>query len=181
MADEEKFRLEEPEQETEPEEKKGLYRPLPKTEQEVRAKEGKAQPVVKFLGISMYEKNRDILVIILMPILTALINVTIYSFVTLHLWENSATFIFFLPVIVSIPIGLVITETGPALISGFLSAIFFVVFFILFLTSPALITPELGIGNYFASAVMLSVAYIIFVIVAGLLGSVIGTILREFL
>ncbi len=179
MADEEKFRLEEPEDDTS-EEKKGFFRPLPKSEQKTRVKDGKVQPVVKFLGISMYEKSRDILVLILMPILTAIITATIYSFVTLSLWENNATFLFFLPVVATIPIGLVVSETGPALIGGFLSSIFFMIFFLLFLTSPAITTPELGFGNYLISGITLSVAYFILVVVAGLLGSVIGTIIREF-
>ena len=181
MTDEEKFRLQDPEEELTDDEKKGFFRPLPKTEKEVRVKDGKAQPITRFLGISMYEKNRDILLLILMPFLTAVINTTIYTFVTLHLWENSATFLFFIPIVTAIPIGLVIAETGPALIGGFLSAIFFFIFFVLFLASPALITPELGFENFLISGIMLSVGYIIFVVVAGLLGAVIGTIRREFL
>ncbi len=114
MSDEEKFRIEEPEEKDTAQEKKGLYRPLPKVEKKTKMKDGKAQPIVKFLGISMFEKNRDILVLILMPILTAIINTSIYSFVTLSLWEDSSTYLFFVPVIVAIPIGLVIAETGPA-------------------------------------------------------------------
>ena len=181
MADEEKFRLEDPEQETEiVEEKKGLFRPLPKSEEKIVVKDGKAQPIVKFLGISMYEKNRDILVILLMPMLTGLINSSIYSFVTLSMIPSSAEYLFYLPVLASIPIGLVIAETGPALVGGFLSAFFFFIFFILFLTTPAFFTPELGIANFLVSGIALSVGYFLFVIVAGLLGAVIGTIIREF-
>jgi hypothetical protein len=181
MADEEKFRLEEPETEEQPaEEKKGLFRPLPEAESKTKIKDGKPQPVVKFLGISMYEKNRDLLVIILMPLLTGLINSAIYSYVTLSLVESTATYLFFLPVVVAIPIGLIIPETGHALIGGFLSALFFFIFFIVFLTTPAFYTPELGITNFLISGIALSVGYFLFVIVAGLLGAVIGTILREF-
>jgi len=179
MTDEEKFRLEEPEDNAS-ERKKGFFRPLPKTEQKTRVKDGKPQPVVKFLGISMYEKNRDRLVMILMPMLTAIINVTIYSYVTLSIWESSATFLFFIPVIAAIPIGLVIAETGPALIGGFLSSFFFFIFFITFLTFPAIMTPGLGVADFLISGIALSVAYFIMIIVAGLLGSVIGTIIREF-
>ncbi len=180
MTDEEKFRIEEPEEKDPEQEKKGFYRPLPKTEKKTKIKDGKAQPIVKFLGISMYEKNRDILVLILMPMLSAIINTSIYSFVTLSLWEDSSTYLFFVPVIVAIPIGLVIADTGKALIGGLLSSIFFVVFFVLFLTSPAFMTPELGITDFLISGITLSVVYFIFIIVAGLLGSIIGTIIREF-
>lgn len=182
MADEEKYRLEDPEQVDEPvEEKKGLFRPLPKSERKTHVKDGKAQPIVKFLGISMYEKNRDILVLLLMPMLTGLINSSVYSYVTLSLVPSTAEYLFYIPVIAAIPIGLVVAETGPALIGGFLSAFFFFIFFIIFLTTPAFFTPELGIANFLVSGIALSVGYFLFVIVAGLLGSVIGTIMREFL
>ncbi len=180
MTEEEKFRIKEPEEKDPSEEKKGLYRPLPKVEKKTRMKDGKAQPIVKFLGISMYEKNRDLLVLILMPMLSAIINTSIYSFVTLSLWEDSSTYLFFVPVIVAIPIGLVIAETGPALIRGLLSSVFFIIFFILFLTTPAFMTPELGISDFLINGITLSVVYFIFIIVAGLLGSIIGTIIREF-
>ncbi len=180
MTEEEKFRIEEPDEQDSEGEKKGFFRPLPKTEKKTKMKDGKAQPVVKFLGISMFEKNRDLLVLILMPLLSAIINTSIYSFVTLSLWENSSTYLFIVPVIVAIPIGLVIAETGKALIGGLLSSIFFFVFFVIFLTSPAFMTPELGIGNFLISGITLSVGYFIFIIVAGLLGSIIGTIIREF-
>jgi len=182
MTNEEKFRLEDPEKEEEPvEEKKGLFRPLPQAETKTRVKDGRPQPVVKFLGISMFEKNRDILVIILMPILTAIINSTVFSYITLSLVESNATYLFFIPVLAAIPIGLVVSETGPALVSGFLSSIFFLVFFIFFLTTPAFYAPELGVSNFLISGIALSIAYYLFIVVAGLLGSVIGTIAREFL
>lgn len=182
MADEEKFRLEDPEKEGErPVEKKGLFRPLPQSVQRTRVKDGKVQPIVKFLGISMYEKNRDLLVVILMPILTAIINVSIFSSVTLSLVERTATFLFFLPVVAAIPIGLVVAETGPALVGGFLSSIFFLIFFVAFLTTPAFFAPGLNFADLLISGIALSVAYYLFIVVAGLLGSVIGTILREFL
>ena len=182
MTDEEKFRLEEPEtKEDSTEEKKGLFRPLPKSEQRTRMKDGRPQPIVKFLGISMTEKHQDLLVVILMPMLTAIINSSILSFVTLGIVESSATYLFFLPVVAAIPIGLVVSETGNALVGGFLSSIFFLVFFVMFLSVPALYLPELGIGNFIVSGIALSVAYYLFIIVAGLLGSVIGTIAREFL
>ncbi|MGY5860081.1 MAG: hypothetical protein RTU63_11980 [Candidatus Thorarchaeota archaeon] len=182
MTNEEKFRLEDPEEEVEPvEEKKGLFRPLPQSEQKTRMKDGKSQPITRFLGITMLEKHRDIIAIILMPMLTAIINSSIFSFVTLSLVEGTATYLFFLPVVAAIPIGLVIAETGPALVGGFLSSIFFLIFFVLFLITPAFYAPELGIANFLISGIALSVAYYLFIVVAGLLGSVVGTIMREFL
>jgi hypothetical protein len=180
MADEEKYRVEAPEEE-EQKEKKGFFRPLPQVEREFKTALGKhPQPVVKLLGISMFEKNRDLLLIILMPLLTAIIDTAIYSFVTMSIWENSATNLFFIPALAAVPVGLVISETGRALTGGFLSAIFFMILFVLFLMTPALMVPQLGISNFLISGIALTVGYFVFVMVASLLGAVIGTVLREF-
>ena len=180
MADEEKYRVE-PQDTEEQEEKKGLFRPLPQTEREYRSSVGKRpQPVVRLLGIPMYEKHRDVLVMLLMPILTGLIDTAIYSFVTISAVETSATYMFFLPALAAIPIGLVVSETGPALISGFLSAVFFMVFFAVFLASPGIMVPDLGIAGFILGGIALTVGSFIFLVVAGILGAVIGIIIREF-
>lgn len=180
MADEEKYRVE-PQEVEEQEEKKGFFRPLPQPEQKHRSTDGKRpQPVVRLLGISMYERHRDILLIVLMPVLTGLIDTAIYSFVTISAVETNATYMFLFPALAAIPIGLVVSETGPALVSGFLSAIFFMVFFVTFLTSPGIMLPELGIGDFIISGIALAVGSFIFVVVASILGVVIGTVVREF-
>jgi len=180
MADEEKYRVDSPDEE-EQVEKKGFFRPLPKTEKKFKIVEGKRpQPIVKLLGISMNEKKRDLVLLLLMPFLTALLETTIFSYVIVNMLESSSTYLFFIPVLVAIPIGLVISETGHALIGGFLSALFFVIIFILFLSSPVFMLPELGISDFLISGITITVGYIIFVIVANLLGSIIGAIMREF-
>jgi hypothetical protein len=180
MTDEEKYRVESPEEE-EQIEKKGLFRPLPETQQKYKIVDGKRpQPIVKLLGISMYEKNRDIVLLLLMPLFTALVDTAIYSFVTTSVWENSATYLFFIPALAAIPIGLVLSETGQALIGGFLSSIFFMIFFIIFLTSPAFMVPDLGLSDFLISGIALTVGYFMFIVVASLLGVIIGTIVREF-
>ncbi len=182
MADEEKYRVESREEEEEQIEKKGFFRPLPEKKQEYKVVEGKRpQPIVKLLGISMKEKKRDLIILLLMPFLTALIDTAIFSFVTVNIWEGSATYLFYIPTLAAIPIGLTVSETGPALIGGFLSAVFFLIFFVLFLMSPVIMVPALGIGEFFISGIALAIGYIIFVVVASLLGSIIGTIMREFL
>lgn len=183
MANEDKIRTEAPEEQAEPE-KKGLFRPLPEAETVKKKKHEKferPQPVVKLLGFEMYEKNRDLLLLLLMPFLAAVINTTIYSSVTVRFLEDSSTYLFFIPVITAIPIGLTAADTGKALIGGFLASIFFMILYILFLSSPALVTPELGLEAFLLSAVALSVVYFIMMILATLLGAVTGTILREFL
>ena len=182
MADEEKYRLEEPDEIKPEEEKKGLFRPLPTAvEKKTKMKGGKPQPVVKFLGISMYEDKRELLVLLLIPFLVALTDVAIYSFVTVNIWESSATFLFFLPALAAIPIGLILSDTGRALIGAFVCSAFFLVMFIIFLTTPALLAPDLGIGNFIASGITISFGYFVMIVVASLLGSVVGTIAREFM
>lgn len=179
MTEEEKYRIETPEEDET--EKKGFFRPLPEREKpKYIEKDGRPQPIVQLLGVSMREKTRDNVIIVLIPMLVALINTTIYSLVITNVLENSATFLFFIPIIVSIPIGLTAAEAGQALIGGFLGAIFFLIFFVIFLSSPGIVVPELGIDQFIFSAITISIIYFILVIVSTLLGSVIGTIIREF-
>ena len=70
MANEEKYRVETPEEDEEPEEKKGFLRPLP-TREEPRyiKKEGRPEPIIKLLGVSMREKRKDLLLLFLIPAL----------------------------------------------------------------------------------------------------------------
>jgi len=182
MANEEKYRVETPEDEPEEkEEKKGLFRPLPTREEPKYVdKDGRPQPIVKVLGISMPEKRKDLLMLILIPALVGLIDATIYSYVITAQVGSSATYLFFIPALVAIPIGLTSSEAGNGLIGGFLGAVFFLVFLITFLTSPAILVPELGIGNFIMSGFAISIAYFILLTLATLLGSVIGVIIREF-
>jgi hypothetical protein len=177
MSEEDKYRVETPEEERD--EKKGLFRPLPEAEKPPK-KSDRPQPVVKLLGISMYEKNRDLVLLILMPILTAFINVTIFSFVTVRVLENSATYMFFIPVLTAIPIGMTIPETGRALIGGALASVFFLLIYVIFLAAPGLLVPGLGIGDFLVSAIALAVVPFILMMLATLLGSIVGTIIREF-
>ncbi|MHA1963408.1 MAG: hypothetical protein ACXACG_06125 [Candidatus Thorarchaeota archaeon] len=181
MANEEKYRVETPEEEEEPEEKTGLLRPLPTREEpQYVDKDGRPQPIVRVFGVPMREKRKDLLMLLLIPALVAIIDTVIYSYVVTATWENSATFLFFIPVIVAIPIGLTSSEAGNALIGGFLGAVYFLLFFILFLASPGLLLPGLSVGDFVISALTLSVGYFILLILAMLLGTAIGIIMREF-
>jgi uncharacterized membrane protein len=89
-------------------------------------------------------------------------------------------YMFLIPALAAIPIGLVVSETGQALIAGFLSAIFFMILFVFFLITPALMFPQLNLSNFVINGIAVAVGYFILVVVAGLLGAVIGTVLREF-
>ncbi|MFW9786435.1 MAG: hypothetical protein ACFFE1_02060 [Candidatus Thorarchaeota archaeon] len=181
MADEEQIRVETPDEDEVAEERKGLLRPLPSAEEPKYSKgKERPQPIVRVLGISMREKRKDLLMLILIPAMVALIDTTIYSFVVTASVESSALFLFFLPAIIAIPIGLTSSEAGSALIGGFLGAIFFLIFIITFLASPAIIVPHLGLGNFIVSGFAISLAYFILMTLATVLGSVIGIIIREF-
>ena len=128
----------------------------------------------------MYENQRELIVVILMPFLAALIDVGIFSFVEVNRLGSSSTYLFFLPAIAAIPIGLVVAETGKSLIGGFLCSIYFVIIYIVFLTTPALLSPNLEIGGFIIGGISFSIGYFVLVSVASILGSVIGTIIREF-
>ncbi len=181
MVDEEKYRTDAPDEE-EHEEKKGFFRPLPEREKvQIRVKDGRPQPIVKLLGFSMPEKRRDKLLLILIPALVALINTTLISLVVTNTLEESAMYVFFIPILTTIPIGLTTSGAGQALLGGFLGSIFFFLFFVIFLISPGIAMPELGIGQFILNAISISIVYFILILVATLLGSVIGAILREFM
>jgi hypothetical protein len=180
MSDDEKVRTEVPEEE--PEQKKGFYRPLPEKEEKKRVgKDGRPQPIVKLLGISMSERFRDRLMLILIPALVAFINTSLYSMIITNQIPSDAVYLFFIPIIIAIPIGLTAADAGRALTGGFFAAIFYLIFFIFFLVSPGVLNPELGVDQFLFSALMVSVGYFILVVVANLIGAVIGILLREFL
>ncbi|MFX1560264.1 MAG: hypothetical protein ACFFBL_06735 [Promethearchaeota archaeon] len=182
MAEEEKIRVETPEGEEKPEEKKGLLRPLPTREGPKHTdKDGRPQPIVSLLGISIPEKRRDLLMLIMIPALVGIIDTTLFSYVFTHSLPNNATYVFFIPIIIAIPIGLTASEAGSALVGSFLGAVFFFIFHIAFLSSPALMIPDLGLGTFVFNAIALSIVNFILVTVATLLGTVIGVILHEFL
>jgi hypothetical protein len=179
MADEDKVRTGAPEEDSE--EKKGFFRPLPEKEEKKRiGKDGRPQPVVKLLGVSMTERTRDRLMLILIPALVAIMNTAIYSMIITNQIISDATYLFFVPIVVAIPIGLTAADAGRALMGGFFASIFFLFFFIFFLLSPGLFIPELGVEQFMFSALMITVGYFILIVVANLIGAVIGILLREF-
>ena len=118
--------------------------------------------------------------LVLIPLLVGLIDTMVYSFVVTVRWENTATYLFFLPVIIAIPIGLTSSEAGHALVGGFLGAIFFLVFFVTFLAMPGIIVPALGLSSFLISGIALASVYFILVVMATLVGSVVGLLMREF-
>ena len=179
MDEESKYRTEEP-TETEEEEKKGFLRPLPQAPRPVDSS-GPGGPVTTLLGITMLERTRDRIVLIFIPMLVALIDANIFGLVVIDALEESTIYMFVLPMLAAILIGLSTGHTAHSLFGGIFAAVFFVIFFMLFLISPGFAAPDVGPGEFFASGLVVSFIYFLFVIVASLLGSIIGTLIREFL
>ncbi|MFW9907833.1 MAG: hypothetical protein ACFFEF_04600 [Candidatus Thorarchaeota archaeon] len=178
MNEETKYRVETPD-EDEQTEKKGFLRPLPQVA-EKQSKTGPGGPVTKILGLTMLEKRKDILVLILMPLLAALIDANIFGMIIIHTLPESTIYMFLIPMFASIPIGLMAGRTSHALFGGILAGFFFVLVFLLFLITPAFIAPDLLIGEFFFSGLVISSVYFLFVVFASLLGSLVGAVAREF-
>jgi len=176
MTDESRYRTEEPHEEEK--ERTGLLKPLPEAERSRPS--GRASPVVKLLGIPMKEKNRDLLIMFLMPILVAIIDTNVYALVVIDVLGDDALYVFVLPALAAIPIGLVSSQVGRALISAFLTALFFIVFFMMFLINPGLVAPDMDVGSLFLSGMVITVMYFLFTVFASLLGCFVGILLREF-
>ncbi|UCE11192.1 MAG: hypothetical protein JSW61_04445 [Candidatus Thorarchaeota archaeon] len=178
--DEEKYRVEETSESEE--ERTGILKPLPTAEgpDNIEMIKGRAVPIVKFLGIRMRESRKDILVMILIPLLIAIVDVNLYALVVVDVLEESSLYMFAVPLLAAIPIGLVVPQTSRALFSAFMTAVFFMTFFLLFMASPALIAPELDASSFIISGLVVASIYLLFIIVASLVGTFIGAVAREF-
>ncbi len=177
MSDETKYRIEAPEEEKEEKEKKGFLRPLPTAPEPVSSK---SMPITKFLGITMYEKNRDIIVLLLIPAIVGIIDASVFAQIIVGNLPDSALYIFLIPMLAAISIGLLCGKTSHSLFGGIIAGVFFVVWLLLFLITPALMAPELNIGEFFVSGMVLSAVYFMFVMFASLFGSLVGALMREF-
>ncbi len=178
MNEETKYRVETPEDDDQ-EEKKGFFRPLPVSTGKVREM-GVKGAITKFLGFTMYERKRDILVLLSMAIFGGLIDAYIFSLITIDFLPAEATFMFVLPIFAAIPVGLVAGKTSHAQFGGVLTGLFFVVFLLLYLLTPAFLAPDILIGEFFLSGMLVAMVYFLFVSFASLLGSLVGTLAREF-
>ena len=178
MEDESKFRVESPDQEEK--EKTGLLKPLPETTEPLASPARKAEPIVKLLGISMSERRRDRLLMVVIPMLAGLIDAAIFSQIIVLRLESTALYTFVFPLVVTIPVGLVIGRANQSVIAALLTTAFFVLFFVLFLASPALIWPSLDIGLFFLNGLVVASVYMLLVVFGTLFGVLIGTLLREF-
>lgn len=180
MEDESKYRVEEAD---EPKEKKGLFRPLPtiKNAEETHiGKEGRSEPVVKFLGIRIRERRHDLLVLFLMPMLAGLVDAAVYSYIIIGTVESASLFTFVIPLVAAIPVGLTQSRASYAMLASLITALFFLLFFVLFLASPGIQWPAFDLGEFIVSGFVIAAVYLLLIILASLMGTLLGAVLREF-
>jgi hypothetical protein len=177
MEDETKYRVEAPDEQ---EEKKGFLRPLPEPDQLPRTYNRKKGAITKLLGITMYERTRDIIVLFLIPCLVAIIDTNIYALVIIDQLPNSVLYLFAVPAIAAVPIGLTAGKTSFALFGGIVVAFFFAVFLTVFFASPVFFVPDLPLGDFVVPGLVLAAVYSLLVVFGSLLGSLAGALIREF-
>ncbi len=178
MEDETKYRVEAPEEQ---EEKKGFLRPLPESEELPHTYRRKKGAITKLLGITMYERTRDIIMLILMPSLAAIIDTNIYAMAIIDQAPNSVLLLFAVPMLAAVPIGLTAGKTSHALFGGIAVTLFFAIFLTLFFASPVFFVPDAPVGDFVVPGLILASVYSLLVVFGSLIGSLLGALAREFL
>ncbi len=174
MDDEDKYRVEEP---IETEEKKGFLRPLPETPKKTTSR---GEAITTFLGITMREKVRNYLVLLMIPACAALIDTYIFSQIVIDALPDTAIYVFLIPMTAAIPVGITAGKTSDAMIGALLTTVFYLIFFTMFLVTPAWLAPEADFGGFFITGFVVSAGYVYIVVMAHILGALFGIILREF-
>ncbi len=176
MDEESKYRVEDPDKRKD-EAVKAFLTPLPET---ATKKKPRTVPMVRFFGKEIKETTRDWIVLFMMPLFAGIFDASIYASVIVDLLIADVLYFFILPALIAIPVGLVIPQASRALLGGLLCVLFFVVFLLIFFMSPGFFAPDLSPFDYmFTSGVFLAI-YSLFIILASLLGTLFGIIVREF-
>ena len=179
MDEETKYRVEDPDQVED--EMPGIMKPLPSSP-ETRRKRGKRPvPIVKFFGVTMKETSRDNLLLIMIPLLVALIDANVFSWIIVGILEESSVYMFVIPLFAAIPVGLLMANTGRTIGGAVLTAIFFAVLIVGFIVIPSSFLQPASLADFLLSATVVASVYVLFVFLASLLGSIAGMLLREFL
>ncbi len=178
MEDETKYRVEAPDEQ---EEKKGFLRPLPEPEQSHLPHNRKKGAITKLLGITMYERTRDTIMLLLMPALAAIIDTNIYAMVIIDQLPNSVLISLTVPAIAAVPIGLTAGKTSHALFGAIAVTLFFAIFLTLFFASPVFFVPDAPVGDFVVPGLILASVYSLLVVLGSLIGSLFGALAKEFL
>ena len=95
MDEESKYRVEKDDEEHGGEqERKGFLRPLPEPEKPVRTTKRGKGAVTKLLGITMYERTRDAIIILVMPLFVGLISLVLFVLVLMSGRRELRTWVF---------------------------------------------------------------------------------------
>ncbi len=175
MTEEHKYRTET--EENESKEKRGFLRPLPGEERPV---EQQGVPMVKFLGFTISEKQRDMLVALLMPTLVAIIDTAIFTLNFMQMIPNDALYIVGLPLLAAIPIGMTVQQINMSIVGVILCSIECFVMLTLFLLAPSFIIPTISFAETFLIAIPTAFVCLVFVAVSSFIGVFMGIILQEF-
>ena len=176
MDEETKYRVE-PADKDEETEKKGLFRPLPKYESPVSTR---GTPLVRFMGRTMREETRDRLLLLLIPLCTAIIDATIYTLILIKTFTTTGLYMYGLPVLAAVPIGLVSPDLKNGLLGAIVASVFFVIIYMGVLITPLIIAPTLDLGGIFMVGLAVTLAYFLIVVLMSFLGALVGGVLREF-
>ncbi len=179
MDEETKYRVEDPDQVED--ELPGIMKPLPPGPQAHRKRGKRPVPMVKFLGVTMKETSRDNLLLIMVPLLVALIDANVFSWIIVGILEESSIYMFVIPLFAAIPVGLLMANTGRTIGGAVLVSIFFAVLIVGFIVIPSFFLQPASLADFFISATVVASVYVLFVFLASLLGSIVGMLLREFL
>ncbi|MHA1771030.1 MAG: hypothetical protein ACTSYL_05545 [Candidatus Thorarchaeota archaeon] len=178
MSDESRYRTESPLEDEDEERAKAFTRPLPREEKVIRRQ---GVPMVRFLIWTMPEDRRDRIIMLLMPLLTAVTDTAIFAAIVIDALPDTAVYMFYIPIVLAIPIGMTVPQLKHTLISSILASIFFIILLILFLAVPGMLVPEVGIGEFVVTGAFVAAVYFFFVLFASMLGSFVGILLREFM
>jgi hypothetical protein len=179
MEEDERYRVESPDEKEKSEH--SLAKPLPITQEPITIGK-KATPIVTFLGISMKEKRKEWILMVLIPALVGVIDCAVLMYQVVFFGVINAGFFIIVCFTMSLPVGILQPTSGRALTSGFLNSLFFCIFSLLFLTSPALYAPfVIPYVEVFITAMLLIVGYFVIALPSCILGSYFGHIIREIL
>jgi hypothetical protein len=179
--DEQSYRVETPEEGKQGEEKKkGLFKPLPSTQQTVSI-DGKEEPIVTFFGIEIRERRRDLLFLILTPTLASLIDAAIivnsYTAIGLQVEAGVLLLVCF---IIALPVGLTQSSSGRALLSGLVNTVIYMIIYAIFIASPSFFVPDYApLNESILIGIAVTLPQIVVIMPACIMGVFFGHIIRE--
>ena len=177
--DEEKYRVEPADEHEDRHVPSAFLRPLPEARDQAHT--GRTgTPYVRFFGREMPEYRRDLIVALLVPLFAALVDAAVVALVFIEVLDDNALYTFVVPLLAAVPLGLSQERMQFALLSAFLTVLYFGLLMVLFFVSPAFVVPGSNLVEYLTPAFVVSAVYGMFAVVASVLGAFLGMVIREF-